>query len=157
MTKRGPLPVGYLGFQTDETYVDATINPMAPTAQPHAATHEPDGGFHWLHHRFRSHWFRMSKGITRKIRHLGCRDHARCASAAAQSKAGLPDWHPICDDALKSGPVTIIGTLQTNIREDGTFEFPAVTPGTYTLSLTSVPEFSPMTLSPTVRLPSAFP
>jgi hypothetical protein len=32
-----------------------------------------------------------------------------------------------------------------------------VTPGTYTLSLTSVPEFSPMTLSPTVRLPSAFP
>src|SRR6185295_1705235 len=45
------------------------------------------------------------------------------------------------------GPITIIGTLQTNIRPDGTFEFPDVTPGSYTLSLTSVPEFSPMTLN----------
>ncbi|HLQ77714.1 MAG TPA: hypothetical protein VK210_10175, partial [Terriglobia bacterium] len=45
------------------------------------------------------------------------------------------------------GPVTIIGSMQTNIREDGTFEFPAVTPGSYALSLTGVPEFSPMTLN----------
>jgi len=45
------------------------------------------------------------------------------------------------------GPVTIIGSMQTNIREDGTFEFPAVTPGSYSLSLTGVPEFSPITLN----------
>jgi len=45
------------------------------------------------------------------------------------------------------GPITIIGSMQTNIRDDGTFEFPAVTPGSYTLSLTSVPEFTPLTLN----------
>src|SRR5436190_20723964 len=45
------------------------------------------------------------------------------------------------------GPITIIGSLQTSIRDDGTFEFPAVTPGSYTLSLTSVPEFTPLTLN----------
>jgi hypothetical protein len=43
-----------------------------------------------------------------------------------------------------SGPVVIIGTLQTSIQPDGTFEFPTVIPGSYTLNLKSVPEFSPM-------------
>jgi hypothetical protein len=37
--------------------------------------------------------------------------------------------------------------MQTTIREDGTFEFPAVTPGSYSLSLTSVPEFTPLILN----------
>jgi hypothetical protein len=37
--------------------------------------------------------------------------------------------------------------MQTTIREDGTFEFPAVTPGSYALSLTSVPEFTPLILN----------
>jgi hypothetical protein len=38
----------------------------------------------------------------------------------------------------------IIGSLQANVRQDGTFEFPAVTPGLYTLKLASVAEFSSM-------------
>jgi hypothetical protein len=44
-----------------------------------------------------------------------------------------------------SGP--IVGKLQAKVQPDGTFDFPVVTPGLYRLTLSGVPDFSPMTLA----------
>ena len=41
-----------------------------------------------------------------------------------------------------TGP--IIGTLETPVLEDGSFEFAAATPGMYSLRLSQVPELAPV-------------
>src|SRR4029077_21255757 len=42
VSKKGPIPVGLLRFQTEKNYVRAKINPDGTfTAQLHADTHEP--------------------------------------------------------------------------------------------------------------------
>jgi hypothetical protein len=61
--------------------------------------------------------------------------------------SGLPASRYATTRVEIKGPITIIGSMQTSIREDGTFEFPAVTPGSYSLGLTSVPEFTPLILN----------
>jgi hypothetical protein len=41
-----------------------------------------------------------------------------------------------------TGP--IVGTLETPVRPDGSFEFAAATPGMYRLTVAQVPEIAPM-------------
>jgi hypothetical protein len=155
VTKRGPLPVGYLGFQTDETYVDSTIHPDGTfTVQLHAATHEPVMAGLPVGYSIES--VRIgSRDVTRGIA-VGKTDISDVVItldtpdelAAIKGKiSGLAASRYATTRVEIKGPVTIIGSMQTNIREDGTFEFPAVTPGSYTLSLTSVPELTPIVLN----------
>ena len=155
VTKRGPLPVGYLGFQTDETYVDSTIHPDGTfSVQLHAATHEPVMAGLPIGYSIAS--VRIgTKDVTKGIA-VGKTDISDVVItldtpeelAAIQGKiSGLAPSRYATTRVEIKGPVTIIGSMQTNIRDDGTFEFPAVTPGSYSLSLTSVPEFMPMILN----------
>ena len=155
VTKRGPLPVGYLGFQTDETYVPSTINPDGTfTVQLHSATHEPimaglPIGYTIASVRIGS--TDVTKGITVGKSDISgvviTLDTPRQLAAIKGKISGLAASRYASTRVEISGPITIIGALQTNIRPDGTFEFPVVTPGSYSLSLTSVPEFTPMILN----------
>jgi len=155
VTKRGPLPVGYLGFQTETTYVPSDINPDGSfTVQLHAATHEPvmaglPIGYSVASVRIGS--TDAPKGITVGKSDISdvviTLDTPQQLAAIKGKISGLAASRYASTRVEIKGPITIIGTLQTNIRPDGTFEFPDVTPGSYTLSLTSVPEFSPMTLN----------
>jgi hypothetical protein len=43
-----------------------------------------------------------------------------------------------------TGP--IFGSLETDVRRDGAFEFQAVTPGHYTLTVPQVPAIAPMSV-----------
>jgi len=155
VTKRGPLPVGYLGFQTDETYVDSTIHPDGTfTVQLHAATHEPvmaglPIGYSIASVRIGTR--DVTKGITVGKTDISdvviTLDTPQDLAAIKGKVSGLAPSRYATTRVEIKGPVTIIGSMQTNIREDGTFEFPAVTPGSYSLSLTSVPEFTPLILN----------
>jgi hypothetical protein len=155
VTKRGPLPVGYLGFQTDETYVDSTIHPDGTfTVQLHAATHEPvmaglPIGYSIASVRLGS--MDVTKGITVGKSDISdvviTLDTPQQLAAIKGKVSGLAVSRYATTRVEIKGPITIIGSMQTTIREDGTFEFPAVTPGSYALSLTSVPEFTPLILN----------
>jgi len=155
VTKRGPLPVGYLGFQTDETYVDSTIHPDGTfTVQLHAATHEPvmaglPIGYSIASVRIGTR--DVTKGIAVGKTDISdvviTLDTPQDLAAIKGKVSGLAPSRYATTRVEIKGPVTIIGSMQTNIREDGTFEFPAVTPGSYSLSLTSVPEFTPLILN----------
>ena len=155
VTKRGPLPVGYLGFQTDETYVDSTIHPDGTfSVQLHAATHEPvmaglPIGYSIASVRIGTK--DVTKGITVGKTDISdvviTLDTPEELAAIKGKVSGLAPSRYATTRVEIKGPITIIGSMQTNIRDDGTFEFPVVTPGSYSLSLTSVPEFSPMTLN----------
>jgi hypothetical protein len=155
VSKKGPIPVGLLGFQTEKTYVSATINPDGTfTAQLHADTHEPifaglPVGYSVASVRIGSE--NMSKGIV-----VGKSDVSDIVItldtpeqlAAIRGKiSGLAASRYASTKVEINGSVAIIGSMQTSIRPDGTFEFPAVPPGTYYLSLNTVPEFKPMTLN----------
>ena len=155
VTKRGPLPVGYLGFQTDETYVDSTIHPDGTfSVQLHAATHEPvmaglPIGYSIASVRIGTK--DVTKGITVGKTDISdvviTLDTPEELAAIKGKVSGLAPSRYATTRVEIKGPITIIGSMQTNIRDDGSFEFPVVTPGSYSLSLTSVPEFSPMTLN----------
>ena len=155
VTKRGPLPVGYLGFQTEETYVDSTIHPDGTfTVQLHAATHEPvmaglPIGYSIASVRIGS--MDVTKGITVGKSDISdvviTLDTPQQLAAIKGKVSGLAASRYATTRVEIKGPITIIGSMQTSIREDGTFEFPAVTPGSYSLSLTSVPEFTPLILN----------
>lgn len=155
VSKRGPIPVGYLGFQTDKTYVSATINPDGTfTAQLHAATHEAvmaglPVGYSVASVKVGSK--DASKGIVvgkNDISDVVITLEAPEKLASIRGKiSGLAASRYASTKVEISGPVAIIGSMQAGIRPDGTFEFPAVTPGTYYLSLNGVPELKPITLN----------
>jgi hypothetical protein len=155
VTKKGPIPVGYLGFQTAETYVDATIHPDGTfTVQLHAATHEPvmaglPIGYSIASVRIGSK--DVTKGITVGKSDISdvviTLDTPQQLAAIKGKVSGLAVSRYATTRVEIKGPITIIGSMQTNIRDDGTFEFPAVTPGSYSLGLTSVPEFTPLILN----------
>jgi len=150
VVNKGPIPVGHLFFETDKTVVGATINADGTfVAQLHAATHEVkvNGlpvGYSVASVRLGSQ--DASKGITvtnKDISDVVVTLNAPQKLAVVRGRiTGL---------AASRFPATrveltgfIIGSLQAAVRQDGTFEFPAVIPGLYTLKLTSVPEFSSM-------------
>jgi hypothetical protein len=56
--------------------------------------------------------------------------------------AGLPNARLSSSKVEMTGP--IIGSLETAVRPDGSFEFAAVTPGNYRLRLPQVPELAPI-------------
>jgi hypothetical protein len=56
--------------------------------------------------------------------------------------AGLANARLASTKVQLTGP--IIGHLETAVRQDGSFEFAAVTPGLYSLALSEVPELRPI-------------
>lgn len=151
ITKKGPIPYGiYLGFETIKNYAGATINPDGTfTVQLHADTHQIDVAGLPVGYSVAS--VQMGgRPVTSGIQ-VGTKDLSdlvitldvpqRLASVRGHV-TGLAASRFASTGVTLTGP--IMGALQSTVRPDGTFEFPAVIPGLYTVTLNSVPEFSPM-------------
>jgi hypothetical protein len=55
---------------------------------------------------------------------------------------GQPDARVLSATVELTGP--IVGSLQTPVRKDGSFEFAAVIPGVYRLRLPQIPDVAPI-------------
>jgi large repetitive protein len=154
VVNKGPIPNGiYLLFETEKTQVGATINADGTfVAQLHAATHQVNVAG-------------LPVGYSLASVHIGSQDVTPGIAVAKKDISDVvvslnapqrlavirgritglePSRYPATRVELTG---LIIGALQANVRQDGTFEFPAVIPGLYTLKLNSVPEFSSMLVS----------
>jgi hypothetical protein len=56
--------------------------------------------------------------------------------------AGLPNARPTSTKVQLTGP--IVGSLETSVGPDGSFEFPDVIPGLYNLKVSEIPGFAPV-------------
>jgi hypothetical protein len=168
VVNKGPLPIPILLFETEKYQTSATINADGTfVAQLHSDTHHVtmNGlpiGYSLASVRVGTQ--DASKGIVvgnKEVTDVVITLNAPQRLAVIRGKiTGLePARYPATRVEL-TGP--IVGALQASVRADGTFEFPAVLPGLYTLKLNSVPEFSSMlvaadapdTFNVTVAVPS---
>jgi hypothetical protein len=150
VVQNGPIPEGILGFYTTQTYVGAAINPDGTfSVKLHAARHRADVAG-------------MPVGYSLNSVRLGNEDVTQGFTVANADVSGitinvtaprrlprvrgrvvgLPPARLAAARVEFTGP--IVGTLETGLQGDGSFEFPAVTPGLYTMRLLQVPEFQPM-------------
>jgi len=150
VVQNGPLPRAHLAFSTATSYVGAAINPDGTfTARLHSATHRVElagmpGGYSVMSVRGGSE--DLTQGIA-----VGNADISNVVITVAAPRqlprlrgkiAGLPNARLSSTKVQLTGP--IVGRLETGVRQDGSFEFAAVTPGLYTLALSQVPELAPM-------------
>jgi len=168
VVNKGPLPIPILLFETEKYRTTATINADGTfVAQLHSDTHQVtvNGlpiGYSLASVRVGTQ--DASKGIVvgnKEVSDVVITLNAPQKLAVIRGKiTGLaPSRYPATQVELTG---QIVGGLRASVRSDGTFEFPAVLPGLYTLKLKSVPEFSSMlvtadsadTFNVTVTVPS---
>lgn len=150
VANKGPIPISNLFFETEKTVVGATINADGTfVAQLHSDTHEVkmNGlpiGYSVASVRIGTQ--DVSGGITvakKDISDVVITLNAPQRLAVVKGRiTGLATSRFPSTRVVMTG--FIVGSLQANVRPDGTFEFPAVIPGTYTLKLAGVTEFSSM-------------
>jgi hypothetical protein len=152
VVQNGPLPHSLLGFASGQSYVGATINPDGTfSTRLHSTTHHVDLAG-------------MPVGYSVASVHLGSEDVSqgfavrdadisglvitvtapRRLPRLTGSIAGLAPNRAAATKVEMTGPV--IGLMQAAVQPNGSFEFPAVVPGTYQLSLTEVPQFRPISV-----------
>jgi hypothetical protein len=152
VVQNGPLPRAHLAFSTLTSYVGATINPDGTfSARLHSAHHRvelagmPVGYFVTS---VRAGSQDATQGMV-----VGNADISNVVITVAAPRqlpkvrgqiSGLPNARLSSTKVQLTGP--IIGSLETGVRQDGSFEFAAVTPGMYSLNLSQVPELPPLTL-----------
>jgi hypothetical protein len=137
VVKSGPLPYGWLGFETVSSYETAHIN--------------PDGTFQTQLQpaRHKVELAGMPGGYSLSSVRLGNQDLTQGVTVASSDIAGLViTVSPPANLPKLRGKVTgvpgaslasakieltghIIGALEAPVKQDGSFEFPAVTPGSY--------------------------
>jgi hypothetical protein len=152
VVQNGPLPRAHLAFYTDHSYVGGRINPDGTfSAQLHASRHWVElagmpGGYSIVSVRAGSE--DASRGLV-----VGNSDLSGVVITVSAPRqlprvrgriSGLPEARLSSARVQLTGP--IVGALETAVRPDGSFEYPAVTPGMYTLRLAQVPELPPMNL-----------
>jgi hypothetical protein len=152
VSKNGPIPRGILGFYTVRTYVSATIDAGGNfTVELHSARHQID-------------FAGLPVGYSVASVRIGSQDGSRgivvgnadvsdvlITVNAPQNLArvrgqisGLAPARLAYTTLNLAGP--IVGTMEAYAKADGTFEFTAVTPGFYTLTLPEIPEVAPITV-----------
>jgi hypothetical protein len=149
VVQSGPLPYGWLGFLTEQSYVTAHIS--------------PDGTFRTQlqHARHRVELAGMPGGYSLASVRVGTEDASQGVTVGTGDISGLvitvapPARLPKLRGKVVGVPATIltsakveltghvIGALEAPIQKDGSFEFAAVTPGTYRVRLPQVPEVTP--------------
>jgi hypothetical protein len=152
VVKNGPMPVGILGFYTSQTYVSGAINPDGTfTVQLHGARHEVDlaglpVGYSLNSVRIGSS--EATNGIVvdeKDVSNVVITVNAPQHLAQVRGRiSGLPASRFGSTVAELTGP--IVGKLRAEVKPDGTFDFPVVTPGLYRLTLSDVPDLPPMTV-----------
>src|SRR5262245_9683268 len=150
VVQNGPLPRAMLAFSTTKSYVNIPINPdLTFNARLHSARHlvELAGmpvGYSIVSVRVASE--DATRGLT-----VGNADLSNVVITVAAPRqlphvrgqvAGLPNARLSSAKIQMTGP--IVGTLETPVRPDGSFEFAAATPGMYRLTVAQVPEIAPM-------------
>jgi hypothetical protein len=146
-----PIPRAILSFSTPQTYVGATINPDGSfEADLHAARHRIEVGGVPVGYSVAS--VRMGTADARELT-VGNSDVSGIVVTITAPKtlprvrgrvSGLPSSRLAETRVELTGP--IVGEIEAQIKPDGSFDFPAVVRGLYTVRLPQVPEFPPMRL-----------
>jgi hypothetical protein len=150
IVQNGPLPRAQLAFSTPTGYVGATINPdLTFSARLHSTRHHIElagmpVGYSVVSIRAGSG--DASQGLV--VANADVSDVVITVAAPRQLPrlrgriASLPATRSSSTKVQITGP--IIGSLETPVGQDGSFEFPTVIPGLYRLRLTDVPAFAPV-------------
>ena len=151
--RNGNLPYGILGFYTEKTYVGGNINPDGTfKVDLHSAQHQID--FAGLPVGYSLASVRIGdRDVTQQGITVGNSDVSDVVIAVnAPRKLAVVKGRVtgLAQNRYASTPVVMTGPtfnkIQADIEQDGSFEFPAVVPGLYTLTLNGVPEFPPATV-----------
>jgi hypothetical protein len=151
--KNGSIPHGLLGFFTKTTYVQGKINDDGTfNVELHATTHQID--FAGLPVGYSVASVKLGdKDVTQQGITVGNADvdnilitlNAPKKLATVKGKiTGLARDRFPSAAVVMTGPTFNKGLA--DIEQDGSFQFDAVVPGLYTLSLNGVPEFKPITV-----------
>ncbi len=147
--QNGPIPQAILNFSTTKSYVGGVINPDGTFTVPlHSAHHKLDlSGM--------PGWYSIAsvRVGAREVSEIVVEnaDVSNVVISVAAPKnlphmrgkvTGLPAARLASTKVEMTGP--IIGTVETPVRPDGSFEFTALTPGLYRLRLSQVTELAPM-------------
>jgi len=150
VVQNGPLPRALLEFHTLQSHVSVKINPDGTFSTPlHSARHRIEmagmpGGYSIASVKAGSE--DVSQGLV-----VGNADISGLVITVAAPKVlphlrgkitGLPAARLSSAKVVVSGP--IVGTLETAVSPDGSFEFATATPGMYSLRMPQVPELKPM-------------
>jgi hypothetical protein len=151
--KNGSIPHGILGFYTGTTYVQGKINDDGTfSVELHAARHQID--FAGLPVGYSLASIKVGdRDVTAQGITVGNADvpdvlitmNAPKKLATVKGKiTGLPRERFAATAVVMTGPTFNKGLA--DVEQDGSFQFDAVVPGLYTLSLNGVPEFKPITV-----------
>jgi hypothetical protein len=150
VVQNGPLPRAILEFHTLQSHVNVKINPDGTFSTPlHSARHRIEmagmpGGYSIASVRAGSE--DVSQGLV-----VGNADVSGVVITIAAPRVlphlrgkvtGLSNARLSSAKVEVTGP--IVGSLETAVRPDGSFEFATTTPGMYSLRLLQVPELKPM-------------
>jgi hypothetical protein len=147
---KGPLPTALLAFSTATTYESAPINPDGTfSVKLHAARHHADLGGMPVGYSIGS--VRIGSQDASGGFVVGDSDVSNVVITVATPPrlphvrgriAGLPADRATAAKVQMTGP--IIGTLETAVQRDGSFDFTAVTPGVYNLRVLQAPGIAPV-------------
>ena len=142
VTSSGPIPNGLLALVTETSYVPIALNPDGTfTVRAHSAQHRFDfGGLPsgYSIAAVRAGDRDVSQGLT-----IGDAD-VRDVVVTVAAPRGLPRIRGTI--AGLTAPATvemrgpIVGALRASLNKDGSFEFPAATPGLYYLQVPEAPQ-----------------
>jgi hypothetical protein len=148
----GPLPTALLAFSTATTYEPAAINPDGTfSVKLQSARHRAELGG-------------MPVGYSIGSVHIGSRDVTNGFDVANADVSGvvitvatpprlphvrgkvtgLPPDRAATTKVQMTGP--IVSVLEVAVQPDGSFDFPAVTPGHYELRVVGTPQIAPLSV-----------
>jgi hypothetical protein len=149
----GPIPRAILGFYNPQSYVGSPINADGSfSVKLHSARHRIDMGGMPVGYSIAS--VRSGPADVSQGFEVGNADVSGIVVTVAgpnpapriQGKiSGLPAARLSSTKVELTGP--IVGSLEAQVQPDGSFEFPRVVKGLYSLRLPQVPEFAPMNLA----------
>ena len=153
IVRNGPIPHGILGFYTVKTYVSGKISEDGTFAvELHSARHQID--FAGLPVGYSLASVRIDgKDTTQEGVVVGNADVSdvvitvnapRHLAVIKGTVSGLAPERFGSTGVVLTGPT--FNKLQADIEQTGAFEFPAVVPGVYRLTLNGVPELAPITI-----------
>jgi hypothetical protein len=154
IVRNGSIPHGLLGFYTAKTWVGGKISDDGTfSVDLHAARHQID--FAGLPVGYSLASVKVNgQDTTQQGIVVGNADvsdvvitvNAPKHLAVVKGKiTGLPAESFASTGVVLTGPT--FNKLQADIEQDGNFEFPAVVPGAYRLTLTGVPDVAPITVN----------
>jgi hypothetical protein len=151
--RNGGIPHGILGFYTEKTFVSGKISPDGTfSVDLHSADHQIDFaglpvGYSLASVKIGSE-DRTQQGIS--VRNADLSDVLITVNAPRRLAVVKGQVSGLPQDRFGSTPVELTGPsysrLQADIEQSGSFEFPAVIPGLYKLTLKGVPELAPITV-----------